>query len=136
MTAQPDPDATTASHPAGARTPHPAFRPVKGLVAAYSALSLGTLVAAFFMRHNSAEVTSPVWVRATIVFATSLLMYSFAARAARGGPDAYKRLRIVSAVMLVAIVVIVALPGAFPVWLRIEQAGCGVLLLGVVVLAN
>jgi hypothetical protein len=38
--------------------------------------------------------------------------------------------------MLVAIVVIVALPGLFPVWLRIEQAVCGQLLLGVTVLVN
>ncbi len=38
--------------------------------------------------------------------------------------------------MLVAIAVIVALPGAFPVWLRVEQAVCGLLLAGVVVLVN
>ena len=38
--------------------------------------------------------------------------------------------------MLVAIVVIVALPGAFPMWLRVEQAVCGLLLLGVVLQVN
>jgi hypothetical protein len=35
------------------------------------------------------------------------------------------RLRIVSAVVLVAIVVIIAPPGGFPLWLKIEQGGCG-----------
>jgi hypothetical protein len=38
--------------------------------------------------------------------------------------------------MLVAIIVIVAIPGAFPVWLRVEQAVCGLLLAGVVLLVN
>jgi hypothetical protein len=32
--------------------------------------------------------------------------------------------------------VIVALPGAFPVWFRLEQAVCGLLLLPVVVRVN
>jgi len=36
----------------------------------------------------------------------------------------------------VAVVVIVALPGTFPVWLKIEQSACGALLLGVVLLVN
>jgi hypothetical protein len=36
----------------------------------------------------------------------------------------------------VAIVVIVALPGAFPVWFRLEQAICGLLLAAVVVQVN
>ena len=44
-------------------------------------------------------------------------------------------MRIVSAVMLAAIVVIIALPGTFPVWMKIEQGVCGVLLLGVCLIA-
>jgi len=39
-------------------------------------------------------------------------------------------------VVLAAIVVVVAWPGAFPVWLRVEQAVCGVFLLSVVVRTN
>jgi hypothetical protein len=63
-------------------------------------------------------------------------MLSFASGAAKGDPRALLRLRIVSAVMIAVIVVIVALPGGFPTWLKIEQAGCGVLLLGVAGIAN
>jgi hypothetical protein len=48
---------------------------------------------------------------------------------------AYLRLRIVSTVMLVAIAVILAIPGDFPLWLKVEQAICGLLLLGVVIKA-
>jgi hypothetical protein len=113
-----------------------AFRTVRVLVSGYLGLSVLTLVAIFLLRDNKTMVTDAVWVRATIVVASALLTLSFAVRAARGSRRAFLRLRIVSGVMLVAIVVIVALPGAFPVWLRIEQGVCGALLLGVVVLVN
>jgi hypothetical protein len=43
---------------------------------------------------------------------------------------------IISVVTTVAIVVIVALPGTFAVWLKIEQSVCGVLMLGVALVAN
>lgn len=81
-------------------------------------------------------MTDAVWVRASIVVATSLLMVSFAVRTGRGHSRSYLRLRLASGIMLVAIAVIVALPGAFPVWLKVEQGVCGVLLLGVVVIVN
>jgi hypothetical protein len=57
-------------------------------------------------------------------------------RAAKGSQPAFRRLRIVSAIILIAIAVIVALPGAFPVWFRLEQALCGGLVAGVVLLVN
>ena len=75
-------------------------------------------------------------MRATLVVASAVLTLTFAVRAARGSTRAFLRLRIVSAVMLVAIAVIIALPGLFPGWLKIEQGVCGLLLLGVVVIVN
>ena len=59
----------------------------------------------------------------------------FRGRAAEGHGRSYLRLRLVSAIMVVAIVVIIAIPGDFPVWLKIEQGVCGLLLLGVVLLS-
>jgi hypothetical protein len=118
------------------QTTAPAFRRVLALIGAYLGLSVLTLGAIVLLRDNHTMVTDAVWVRATIVVASALLTLSFARRAARGSKRAFLRLRIVSGVMLVAIAVIVALPGAFPVWLRIEQGVCGALLLGVVVLVN
>jgi hypothetical protein len=38
--------------------------------------------------------------------------------------------------MLVAIVVIIAIPGSFPLWMKIEQGACGLVLLGVVAIVN
>jgi hypothetical protein len=120
---------TTRTEPAG-------FRPVLLLTGGYATLSVLTLLAIILFRNDHAMVTDAVWVRATLVVASSLLTFAFARSAARGSWKGLLRLRIVSGVMLVAIVVIVALPGLFPVWLRIEQAVCGLLLLGVTVLVN
>ncbi|MCX5530097.1 hypothetical protein OG785_05940 [Streptomyces sp. NBC_00006] len=115
---------------------HQALRPVKRLVAAYLALSVATLVAVVLLRDDSSVVDDAVWTRTVLVVASAVFTYAFAAHAARGSRRAYLRLRLVTAVMLVAVVVIVALPGLFPVWLRVEQSVCGLLLLGVVIIAN
>lgn len=125
----------TAEHLNHPRT-KAAFRGVKLLVGTYVTISALTLVAIVLLRNHANLVTDTVWVRGTIVVATSLLMASFVTRAARGGRRAFLRLRIASAVMVVAIVVIIAVPGAFPLWMKIEQGVCGVVLIGVVTLVN
>jgi hypothetical protein len=105
-------------------------------VGGYLGLSLLTLVAIALLHTDRAVVNDAVWVRGSIVALTSILMFAFATRAAHGSKGGWVRLRIVSAIMLVAIVVIVSLPGPFPLWLKVEQSVCGVILLGVCVLAN
>lgn len=116
--------------------PRTALRTVLTLVGGYLGLSVLTLVTAVLLRHHTSIVTDAVWIRGTVVLASALLMTALAARAVRGSRRAYLRLRIASAAMVVAIVVIVSLPGLFPVWMRIEQGVCGLLLVGVVVIAN
>jgi hypothetical protein len=113
-----------------------AFRSVRRLAGAYVAISVLTLVATVLMRHNAALVNPAVWIRGSIVIASSILMAAFVAGAARGSARAYLRLRLVSAIMVVAIAVIVSLPGTFPVWLKIEQGVCGAILIGVVAIVN
>ena len=113
-----------------------ALRSVKRLVGCYLGVSVLTLVAIVVMHNNTAAVNGAVWVRGVIVVASALLMTTFVARAARGHVRAYLRLRLVSAIMVVAIVVIIALPGTFPLWMKIEQGGCGVLLVCVVLIVN
>src|ERR1044072_1543407 len=56
-------------------------------------------------------VPDAVWVRATLVVASSLLTFAFARSAARGSRKGLLRLRIVARVMLVGIVAIVARGG-------------------------
>jgi hypothetical protein len=136
MTA-PSPHPTTlsekdAKHPRSVA----AFSTVKRLVGVYLGISLLTMVAVFLLGSNTSLVTDTVWVRGTIVAATALLMFAFAVRAARGSRKAYLRVRIMSGVMVVAILVIVLLPGFIPLWMRIEQGVCGLVLIGVVAVVN
>lgn len=113
-----------------------AFRSVFALVGCYLGLCVATLVAAVLLRHHTGLVTDTVWVRGTIVLASSVVTLLFARGAAGGSRRAFLRLRIVTAAMVVAIAVIISLPGLFPLWMRIEQGACGLLLLAVVVLIN
>ena len=113
-----------------------AFSLVKALLVGYLAVSVLTLTAIVLLRNDVSVVNPAVWIRGTIVAASSVLTLALAAGAARGSRGAYRRLRIITAVMPVAIVVIIALPGTFPLWMKLEQAVCGVLLLGVVAIVN
>jgi hypothetical protein len=113
-----------------------ALRSVQLLVASYLGISVLTLIAIIALRNHTSMVNDAVWTRGTIVVASAVLTFLFARSAARGSRRGYLRLRIVSAVMLVAIVVIISLPGVFPLWMKGEQAICGLLLLGVALLVN
>jgi hypothetical protein len=113
-----------------------ALRNVQLLVGGYLGLSVLTLVAIVLLQNNSALVTPAVWVRGTIVVLSALLTTFFVVRMARGSRAGYLGLRLESAIMFVAIAVIIALPGLFPLWMKIEQGVCGLLLLGIVVLVN
>ena len=73
-------------------------------------------------------MTPQALVRGIIVAATSILTFIFANRAVKGNPRALLRLRIVVAVILIALVAVVFfLP--LPLWMFIEQLACGALLL-------
>lgn len=106
------------------------------LTSGYLGLSLATLAAIVTLRHHPSIVTDAVWVRGTIVVASAIVTFLFAVKAARGSRGAYQRLRIISIVMVLAITVIISVPGAFPVWMKIEQGACGLLLVGVLAVTN
>lgn len=108
-----------------------AFRRIRLLVAGYVAVSVATLLAIVVLRNDAAEVNSAVWTRGVIVVLTALLLARFTSLAARGSRPAYRRLRIISTVTVVAITVIIALPGTFPAWMKIEQGVCGIIMLAV-----
>ena len=128
--------ADTDFAPTAPLTTRTAMRRIRLLIGGYVALSVLTLVAVVVLRNHHGIVNAAVWTRGTIVVLSSLLLLRFARRAAHGARRPFLRLRIISAVMVAAIAVIVVLPGTFPVWMKIEQGACGVLLLGVVALAN
>jgi len=106
------------------------------LLAAFLTISLFTVVAVVLMRHNPALVTPAVWIRTPLVAVSAAVLLVFARRAAAGHRGSFRRLRIIAMVVLAAIIGVVAWPGAFPAWLRVEQAVCGVFMVSVVVRTN
>lgn len=120
------------SHPQSRRV----LRGVQTLTSGFLGISLLTFAAIVLLRNNPALTPPAVWIRGSIVVGSALLTAYLAALMGRGSKSGYLRLRIVSAIMLVAIVAIIALPDPFPLWMKIEQGVCGALLLGVVVLVN
>ncbi|ARF56888.1 hypothetical protein [Streptomyces gilvosporeus] len=113
-----------------------AFRGVRRLVSGYLGLSVLTLVAIVLLRGDAAAVNDAVWIRGTLVVVSAVVMFVCAVRAARGSRPAYHRMRIISAAMVLVIAVIIVLPGPFPLWLKIEQGVCGLVLTGVVAILN
>jgi hypothetical protein len=105
------------------------------LAVLYGAVSWATVVAIVILTAFAhLDVSNQVWVRGVIVALTSLLTVRFAIGARAGRPRALLRLRIVSIVLLVAVVaVLFAL--ALPAWMIAEQIVCGVILLALAVSA-
>ncbi|MFC8797628.1 hypothetical protein ACFT2C_07825 [Promicromonospora sp. NPDC057138] len=105
-----------------------AFTATKALVVTYGVLSaavLGTvaLVAAFGHATCTFE-----WIRSSIILASAVLIYWLAAAAARGSRSAYERVRAISIIVPVAIVVVDLIPGVAPLWFTLEQTACALAL--------
>lgn len=113
-----------------------AFRKVKLLAGGYLGISALAVVAIVLLRHHPAEVNSAVWAHGIVVAASALVAFGLAVRAARGSRRAFRRLRIGSAVIVVAIAVTIALPGSFPLWMKAEQGVAGLLMIAIAVLVN
>ncbi len=113
-----------------------AFRSIRALLFGYLALGVITLGVIVVLRNDAAQVNSAVWTRGSIVVVTAVLLVMFTARAARGSAGAYRRLRVVSVVTPVAIAGIIAVPGGFPLWMKVEQGVCGLVMIAVAVIAN
>jgi hypothetical protein len=124
-----------------------AFRPVLVLLVSFVAVSaamIAALIALSTIGSGSIGVgmigthgiDPAIWIRCSIVLGSSIVLLLCAVSAARGSRRAWLRLRIISAVVVIAIAVIVALPDFLPGWVRIEQAICGALVLPVAILVN
>jgi peptidoglycan/LPS O-acetylase OafA/YrhL len=133
-TAKVTPESTSDATPSVIRR---ALRTTRNLIAAFIVLSAVTFIATFFLNHYApALVNSTVWTRSFLVLVDSVVAMLYAVRASRGLTRAHRNLRLLAAGSLVAVVVLVVLPGLLPGWMKLEQALCGLLLLGVVVNVN
>jgi hypothetical protein len=123
---------TMTQHPRTAR----AFRAVQVLGWGYLCLSVLALLAIFLLRNDPAEVNQAAWIRGSIVVATGIALIAFIERMTGGSSGAYRRLRIISIIVPIAFAVIVAIPGMLPLWMRVEQGACGLLMIGIALVLN
>jgi hypothetical protein len=136
------PNATTYLNPippttAGAgATAQAQLRRVALLAAGYFAISLASVAAIVLHRLDHVAVGGSVWTHGIIVAATAVMPLSTAILAGRGNRGAYRRLRIGSVVLVAAVLVIVALPGSFPLWMKLTESLGAVLMAAIAVTVN
>jgi|KBSSwiStaDraftv2_1062776.scaffolds.fasta_scaffold18616_1 hypothetical protein len=108
-----------------------AFRAALALVTSNFLVSVGTLLAVVLARYHAVMVDLAVGGRVV----GGVMSSTFASRAAWGVQRALRRLRVVAAIMTVTAVPPLLTPG-LPDWLKMEQATCGLLMLGVFLLVS
>jgi len=109
---------------------------IAALVGGYIAISLGAVIALYVMRTDTQFASKEAWVHGIIIAITAIIMGILTRITAKGNAKSYLRLRITTLILLIAIVVTTAIPGDFPIWMKVEQVVSGLLLLGVVILLN
>jgi hypothetical protein len=98
-----------------------------------SALVLAT-VAAVAIGHGS--VSMFMWIRAGVLLLAAPMIYVWAARAAQGFLASLDRLRRLSLVLPIAIVVVDLIPGMCPIWYTAMQAVSAGALVAVAILTR
>jgi heme/copper-type cytochrome/quinol oxidase subunit 4 len=113
-----------------------AFRRIVILFGGYLVLSALTVLAAFILRDGAVPMSRSVWIRGSVALASAIILLLSALSAARGSAPAYLRMRLISAIAVVPIVVVITIPDSIPVLMKIEQGICGLFLIGVVAIVN
>ena len=112
------------------------FRPLLSLLAGFFAVSLAMEAVLIVQSALGIPVDSAIWIRCSLVLASSIVLWLIAFTASRGSRTAWIRARIISVVVVAAVIVIVSIPGFLPDWVRIEQGVCGALVLPAAILLN
>ena len=112
------------------------FRAIRALCWTYLAATVATVAFLAWKNDDHALVTQHAWGHEVILLVFAVVLVRVAGRAAAGNPRAYLRLRIVAIVVAVASLVVAAIPGFLPEWMRVEQLLYGILVAAVAVLAH
>jgi hypothetical protein len=112
------------------------FRPMLVLIAAFVLISAAMEGVLVVQSVTGTFVDSSVWIRCSLVLASSIVLMLLTVGASRGRRGAWIRLRIITVVVVIAVIVIVSIPGFLPGWVRVEQGVCGALVLPVAILLN
>lgn len=112
------------------------FAAVRRLLVVLFVISLAAVVFAIVMSGRSDLVNAVVWIRSIAVVAAAVILYGFAMLAERGRVWAYRRLRLLAYLIPCGVVLLIAAPGEFPLWIKIEQGVCGAVILAVAILLS
>jgi hypothetical protein len=112
------------------------FRPVLVLFAAFILVSIAMEAVLVVQSIAGSPVDGAVWTRCSLVLASSIVLLLLTIAAVRGSRAAWRRLRIISPIVVIAVIVIVSIPGFLPDWVRLEQAVCGALVLPAAIILN
>ncbi|GAA2007226.1 hypothetical protein [Microbacterium ulmi] len=107
------------------------FAAVRALLAVLLIVSIAAVAFAFVEQSHAELVNTVVWIRSVAVVAAAIILYLLAVFASRGRAGAYRRLRLLSFLIPAGVVLLIVAPGEFPLWIKIEQAVCGALILAV-----
>ncbi|WP_314148763.1 hypothetical protein [uncultured Leifsonia sp.] len=127
---------THTIRPAAATSRRALFRPILVLLWCFLTVSAAMIAFLAVLASVGVGVDIAVWIRSSFVLASSVVLLLLGVFAARGSRASWVRLRIITPIVVLAVVVIVAIPGFLPDWVRVEQAVCGALVLPVAILAN
>jgi len=103
------------------------------LFGAIGAIVLGTVAVMAFTGH---ETTGFMWGRGAILFLITFLLHRYANRAAQGDYKSFDRLRTLTVLMPIAIIVVDLIPGLCPAWYAVIQGLSALALIGVAVLTR
>jgi hypothetical protein len=112
------------------------FRPIFVLLWCFLGLSAAMLAFLVGLTAIGGAVEIAIWIRCSFVLGSAIVLLLLGVFAARGSRASWVRLRIIAPIVVLAVIVIVLIPGFLPDWVRIEQAVCGALVLPVAILAN
>ncbi len=111
------------------------FRIVFALCAMYFAATIATIGFLVWASDDPSLVTTEAWVHGVILLLSAGVLLRVTRQAGTGSAQAYLRLRIIAVLIPIASLTEAAIPGLFPAWMRIEQAGYGAWLLLILALS-
>jgi hypothetical protein len=92
------------------------------------------IVATKALGHST--VNPFMWVRSVVLVVIAPVLYRFAVSASNGSRGAFDRLRFVSLVLPIAIVVVDLIPGVCPVWYAAVQGATAIPLIAVALITG
>jgi hypothetical protein len=113
-----------------------AFRPMLVLLSAFVLVSVAMEAVLIVETLSGNAVDVAIWIRCSLVLGSSIVLLILAMFAARRSRPAWRRLSVIAPIVVVAVIVIVSIPGFLPDWVRVEQAVCGLLVLPVAIMLN